>query len=65
MNFPRFFKTDKGEVINLLMIVHMYKNYDGVHVVEMLGNNKCEVSAEDFERIIRSIDRIYKFYKVN
>ena len=58
MNFPRFFKTDKGEVINLLMIVHMYKNYDGIYVVEMLGNNQCEVSAEDFEQII-------KFYKVN
>lgn len=58
MNFPRFFKTDKGEVINLLMIVHMYKNYDGIYVVEMVGNNQCEVSAEDFERI-------YKFHKVN
>ena len=48
---PRLFKTDKGEVINLLMIVHMYKNYDGIYVVEMLGNNQCEVSAEDFEQI--------------
>lgn len=55
---PRFFKTDKGEVINLLMIVHMYKNYDGIYVVEMVGNNQCEVSAQDFEQII-------KFYKVN
>ena len=58
MNFPRFFKTDKGEVINLLMIVHMYKNYDGIYVVEMVGNNQCEVSAQDFEQI-------FKFYKVN
>ena len=57
MNLPRFFKTDKGEVINLLMIVHMYKNY-GIYVVEMLGNNQCEVSAEDFEQI-------YEFFKVN
>lgn len=56
MSLPRFFKTDKGEVINLLMIVHMYKNYDGIYVVEMLGNNQCEVSSEDFERI-------YEFYK--
>ena len=55
---PRLFKTDKGEVINLLMIVHMYKNYDGIYVVEMLGNNQCEVSAEDFEQI-------YEFFKVN
>ena len=58
MNLPRFFKTDKGEVINLLMIVHMYKNYDGIYVVEMVGNNQCEVSAQDFEQI-------FKFYKVN
>ena len=57
-SLPRFFKTDKGEVINLLMIVHMYKNYDGIYVVEMVGNNQCEVSAEDFEQI-------FKFYKVN
>ena len=58
MSLSRFFKTDKGEVINLLMIVHMYKNYDGIYVVEMLGNNQCEVSAEDFEQI-------YEFFKVN
>ena len=58
MNLPRFFKTDKGEVINLLMIVHMYKNYDGIYVVEMVGNDECEVSAQDFEQI-------FKFYKVN
>lgn len=57
MSLPRLFKTDKGEVINLLMIVHMYKNYDGIYVVEMLGNNQCEVSAEDFEQI-------YEFFKV-
>ena len=57
-SLPRFFKTDKGEVINLLMIVHMYKNYDGIYVVEMVGNYECEVSAKDFEQII-------KFYKVN
>ena len=57
MNFPRFFKTDKGEVINLLMIVHMYKNYDGIYVVEMEGNNQTTVSAEDFEQI-------YEFFKV-
>ena len=57
-SLPRLFKTDKGEVINLLMIVHMYKNYDGIYVVEMVGNNQCEVSAQDFEQI-------FKFYKVN
>ena len=57
MSLPRFFKTDKGEVINLLMIVHMYKNYDGVYVVEMEGNNQTTVSAEDFEQI-------YEFFKV-
>ena len=57
MSLPRFFKTDKGEVINLLMIVHMYKNYDGIYVVEMEGNNQTTVS-EDFEQI-------YEFFKVN
>lgn len=57
MNLPRFFKTDKGEVINLLMIVHIYKNYDGEYVVEMEGNNQTTVSAEDFEQI-------YEFFKV-
>lgn len=57
MSLPRFFKTDKGEVINLLMIVHMYKNYDGKYVVEMMGNNQTTVSAEDFEQI-------YEFFKV-
>lgn len=56
-SLPRFFKTDKGEVINLLMIVYMYKNYDGIYVVEMEGNNQTTVSAEDFEQI-------YEFFKV-
>ena len=58
MSLPRFFKTDKGEVINLLMIVHIYKNYDGEYVVEMKGNNQTTVSAEDFEQI-------YEFLKSN
>ena len=58
MSLPRFFKTDKGAVINLLTVIHMYKNYDGIYVVEMLGNNQCEVSADDFEQI-------YEFFKVN
>lgn len=58
MSLRRFFKTDKGEVINLLTVIHMYKNYDGIYVVEMLGNNQCEVSADDFEQI-------YKYFKVN
>lgn len=57
MSLPRFFKTDKGEVINLLMIVHIYKNYDGEYVVEMKGNNQTTVSAEDFEQI-------YEFFKI-
>ena len=57
MGLPRFFKTYKGEVINLLMIVYMYKNYDGEYVVEMEGNNQTTVSAEDFEQI-------YEFFKV-
>lgn len=57
MSLPRFFKTDKGEVINLLMIIHIYKNYDGEYVVEMEGNNQTTVSAEDFEQI-------YEFFKV-
>ena len=58
MSLPRFFKTDKGEVINLLTVIHMYKNYDGIYVVEMISNNQCEVSADDFEQI-------YEFFKVN
>lgn len=58
MGIPRFFKTDKGEVINLLTLIYMYKNYDGEYVVEMEGNNQCEVSADDFEQI-------YEFFKVN
>ena len=57
MSLPRFFKTDKGEVINLLMIIHIYKNYDGEYIVEMEGNNQTTVSAEDFEQI-------YEFFKV-
>lgn len=55
-SLPRFFKTDKGEVINIMMIVYMYKNYEGNYVVEMVGNNQTTVSSEDFERI-------YEFYK--
>lgn len=54
---PRLFKTDKGEVINLLTLIYMYKNYDGEYVVEMEGNNQTTVSAEDFEQI-------YEFFKV-
>ena len=54
---PRLFKTDKGEVINLLTLIYMYKNHDGEYVVEMEGNNQTTVSAEDFEQI-------YEFFKV-
>ena len=54
---PRLFKTDKGEVINLLTLIHMYKNYDGEYVVKMEGNNQTTVSTEDFEQI-------YEFFKV-
>lgn len=57
-NLPRLFKTDKGEVINLLTLIYMYKNYDGEYIVEMEGNNQTTVSAEDFEQI-------YKIFKVN
>lgn len=56
--FTKIFKTDKGEVINIMMIVYMYKNYEGNYVVEMVGNNQTTVSAEEFEQI-------YKIFKVN
>lgn len=53
MNYPRFYKTEKGEVINLSMITQMYKRNDDTCIVELVGGSGCVVTEEEMERIYR------------
>lgn len=53
MNYPRFYKTEKGEIINLAMITQMYKRNDDVCIVEFVGGSGCTVTEEEMERIAR------------
>lgn len=53
MNYPRFYKTEKGEVINLSMITQMYKRNDDICIIELVGGSACTVTEEEMERIYR------------
>ena len=53
MNYPRFYKTEKGEVINLSMITQMYKRNDDICIIELVGGSGCTVTEEEMERIYR------------
>ena len=60
MDFPRFYKTKSGKVINLSMITHMYKRNDttlNICVIKLVGGDKYTVTEEEMERI-------YNMYKV-
>ena len=52
-NFPVFFKTSYGSIINLSMITQMYKRSDNQCIIEFVNGNVCQIqiSQEDFERI--------------
>lgn len=50
-NFPVFFKTADGGIINLSMITQMYKRSDNQCMIEFVNGNVCQISQEDFERI--------------
>lgn len=54
MNYPRFYKTEKGEVINLSMITQMYKRNDDICIIELVGGSGCTVTEEEMERIYRA-----------
>ena len=56
MNYPRLYKTEKGDIINLSMITQMHKRLDNQCMIEFVNGNVCEISQEDFERIY-----FYKF----
>ena len=53
MNYPRFYKTEKGEIINLSMITQMYKRDDDVCVVDFVDGGGCTITEEEMERIYR------------
>ena len=57
MNYPRLYKTEKGEIINLSMITQMYKYNDDICIIELVSGSKCTVTEEEMERI-------YNMYKV-
>ena len=63
MIYPRLYKTEKGEIINLAMITQMYKHNDDICVIkdiciiELVGGSRCTVTEEEMERI-------YNMYKV-
>lgn len=53
MNYPKFYKTEKGEVINLAMITQMYKRNDDICIIELVSGSACTVTEEEMERIYR------------
>ena len=60
MIYPRLYKTEKGDIINLSMITHMYKRNDttlNICVIKLVCGDKYTVTEEEMERI-------YNMYKV-
>lgn len=57
MNYPRLYKTEKGDLINLSMIIQMYKRNDDVCIIELVDGSEYTVTEEEMERI-------YNMYKV-
>ena len=51
MNYPRLYKTEKGEIINLSMITQMYKRSDDICIIELVDGSGCTVTEEEMERI--------------
>lgn len=57
MDFPRFYKTENGEVINLSMIAQMHKCNDttlNICVIKLVGGDKCTVTEKEMEQIYHS-----------
>ena len=57
MIYPRLYKTEQGDVINLAMITQMYKRNDDVCIIELVNDSEYTVTEEEMERI-------YNMYKV-
>ena len=57
MIYPRLYKTEQGEVINLSMITQMYKRNDDVCIIELVNDSEYTVTEEEMERI-------YNMYQV-
>lgn len=57
MIYPRLYKTEQGDIINLSMITQMYKRNDDICIIELVDGGGCTVTEEDMERI-------YNMYKV-
>lgn len=53
MNYPRFYKTENGDIINISMITQMYKRNDDICIIELVGDSACTVTEEEMERIYR------------
>ena len=51
MDNPKFHKTEKGVVINMMMITQMYKQSDGFCIVEFAGGSKCTITEKEMERL--------------
>ena len=52
MDNPKFYKTEKGDVINMMMITQMYKRPEGFCMVEFAGGStKCVITEEEMERL--------------
>ena len=61
MIYPRLYKTEKGEVINLAMITRMYKrnkgSNDGIYTIELANGTSVDITEYE-------MSRIYVAYKV-
>lgn len=53
MHFSRFYKTEKGDLINLSLITRMYRQSYNVYVVEFVGGGVCTVSEKDMDGIFK------------
>ena len=53
MDNPKFYKTEKGDVINMMMITQMYKKADFDYcIVEFAGGStKCVITEEEMKRL--------------
>ena len=55
MNYPRLYKTEKGDIINLSMITQMYKrnkgSNDGIYTIELASGTSADVTEYEMSRI--------------
>ena len=55
MHFSRFYKTEKGDLINLSLITRMYRQSYNVYVVEFVGGGECIISEKDMNNIFKNL----------